>query len=83
MRKFSCLILIIILLAASFPNDYAQAANGTKASSVAVPITTGLVGSDNSAKSFYLICLAELPALQSYKIHLNILVIIRPLEVLL
>ncbi|MEK3673465.1 MULTISPECIES: hypothetical protein [unclassified Paenibacillus] len=54
MRKFSCLILIIILLAASFPNDYAQAANGTKASSVAVPITTGLVGSDNSAKSFYL-----------------------------
>ncbi|MEK4330618.1 hypothetical protein MKX70_32710 [Paenibacillus sp. FSL R7-0312] len=54
MRKFSCLILIIILLAASFPNDYAQASNGTKSSSVAVPITTGLVGSNNSAKSFYL-----------------------------
>lgn len=83
MRKFSCLILIIILLAASFPNDYAQASNGTKSSSVAVPITTGLVGSNNSAKVFTWICLAELPALQSYTIHLIILAIIRPLEVLI
>lgn len=53
MRKNICLILLIILLVASFPNYYAQAV-GAKSGSVAVPITTGLVGSDNSAKSFYL-----------------------------
>lgn len=53
MRKFTGLILIIILLTANLPNYYAQAA-GAKSGSVAVPITTGLAGSDNSAKSFYL-----------------------------
>ncbi|KHL96069.1 hypothetical protein QW71_09095 [Paenibacillus sp. IHB B 3415] len=53
MRKITCLILIIILLVPSFPNYYALAA-GAKAGSIAIPITTGLVGSDNSAKSFYL-----------------------------
>ncbi|AKG33690.1 hypothetical protein [Paenibacillus durus] len=54
MRKLKYLLLAIIFLATSFSqSEYVRAAN-SKSGSVAIPITTGLVGSDNSAKTFYL-----------------------------
>ncbi|MFF2017580.1 hypothetical protein [Paenibacillus sp. NPDC058177] len=48
--------MIFTLLLAGFPNhEYVQAADaGTKSGSLAIPITTGLTGASNSAKSFLL-----------------------------
>ncbi|NUU60020.1 PKD domain-containing protein [Paenibacillus agri] len=56
MRKTTYLVLIFTLLLAGFPNhEYVQAADaGTKSGSLAIPITTGLTGASNSAKSFLL-----------------------------
>ncbi|WP_156934235.1 hypothetical protein [Paenibacillus zanthoxyli] len=56
MKKIKYLLVLVVLIVFSFSN-YALASN-TKSSSVAIPISTGLVGSDNSAKTFYL----ELPS---------------------
>ncbi|OBZ11550.1 hypothetical protein A8L34_14420 [Bacillus sp. FJAT-27264] len=57
MRKKKLLIsaLIIVLCLGLMPNMiYSAQAEGTKQGSVSVPVTIGLTGSNNSAKTFYL-----------------------------
>jgi hypothetical protein len=51
-RKFSILLMICLFFAPNLMNS-AQAAD-VKSGSVSIPITTGLIGSGNAAKTFYL-----------------------------
>lgn len=53
-EKKKYLLLIFFFLTASFPGNQHVGAANTLSKSVSIPITTGLLGSDNSAKTFYL-----------------------------
>lgn len=53
-KKLWVSALIVIACLVLMPNAIYSAETGTKQGSVSVPVTTGLTGSNNSAKTFYL-----------------------------